>query len=130
MAEQSRESQQFSALYRWLGAVPIFAIFVVTAWFPTRATHFKDIFSSLRVDLPLTTKFTLFLSKIVSNYYGAALPVMFAICWLYFGWAAKKQERMVWFNVLAFLACVFLTLTVMGGLFVPELKILDALRKR
>ena len=128
MAEQN--PKQFSMLYRFLGAVPLFTIFTVVMLVPLRVTQLKDVFDSLRLSLPFPTTATWFFYKLVSKYYGLALPVMFSICWLYFGWAAKKRKRLMEFSTLAFLLCSFLTLIVMGGFFVAEWKILDALRRR
>ena len=123
-------SLQPSLFHRWLGAVPIFMTFVIVGYVSTRAADVSEYYARWRVDLPLPTIAALFLCKAMSQYYGLALPSMFTVCWLYFGWAAKKHNRLMWFNTLAFLVCIITALFLIGGLFLPYLKIEGSLRRK
>jgi hypothetical protein len=118
--------------HRWLGAVPMLMTFVVAAGI-ARAMDVMEYVNRIQlmgVELAKPTCAAIFLCQAMQHYYGLGLPAMFGLCWLHFGWAAKRQKRLMWFNILAVLVCVLTALILIGGLFLPYMQIQEALKRK
>lgn len=116
-------------LERWLGLVPILCVFGLCAWV-TSWPRYSELFANLRVDLPVFTKTAIALSSFLSSCYYLWLPVMFGIAYVYFAWACKKGDRHIWFSLLLTLAFFVLFFVFFDGIFLPLVKIQEALLKR
>lgn len=118
-----------SPLHRWLGAVPLFMIFIVLTWSVSLARRCGALYSRWKVDFPLPTKIALGLTEQMAFYYGLVLPVMFVLCWVYFGWGAKKGSRLVWFNLFFTIILLMVVFVFVGGIILPYFKIHSAMRR-
>jgi hypothetical protein len=118
------------ALHRWLGAIPLFSTFILMAWAAMNHEHIRSVYVALRVYLPLPTVLALQFTALMNRAYGVWLPLMFAACWLYFGWAAKTRNRLLWFNVFAAAVCIFAAVLLIGGIVLPFLKIQTTLLRK
>lgn len=108
---------------RWIGATPLFLAFAVLAFSLRNFATFKQMLLSLRIELPLPTRFALFSGQAVLDCYFLVMPVMFLLTWLHFGWAAKTRGRLLIANQTWFLFFVLVFLCFSIGLHVAFFKI-------
>jgi hypothetical protein len=123
------ENTHPSLSMRWLGAVPMFTTFAAVVWMSSRSHVMQDVCELYRIDLPLPTKLAFVIRGFMERYYGLMMPGMFAVCWLYFGWAAKNKKRLLWFSSVAFLVCALVVL-LMESSFLTSLKLHNSEHKR
>jgi hypothetical protein len=127
---ESSISQQPALVHRWLAAVPLFLIPLILVWALPRVDEFSQMIRELRLEIPILTKFALALGRLMSDYYFLFMPLLFILCWLHFGWAAKTRARLLWVLQVWFLLFVLTLVVFPVGYFLPMFKISTALRKK
>jgi hypothetical protein len=115
---------------RWIGAVPLFMLFLVNLASAARYQSLKQEFHRLRIDLPMPTNLALFWSGILVSYYFLWMPIMLGIGYFYFAWVARNHRRLMWVNLMCTALLLFSSLVLIGGMFLPYMKIQDVLRSK
>jgi hypothetical protein len=115
---------------RWIGAVPLFMLFLVNLASAARYQSLKQEFYRLRIGLPMPTNLALFWSGILVSYYFLWMPIMLGIGYFYFAWVAQNHRRLMWVNLMCTALLLFSSLVLIGGMFLPYMKIQDHLRDK
>ena len=98
MAEALASNVRPSMPARLLAAIPLFVLFLEFAFWTRAAPKFETMFREMDLgSLPASTECLLLIGHTFRDFYYLLTPVLFAVCWFYFAWGCKNQQRMLWF---------------------------------
>jgi hypothetical protein len=115
---------------RWLGAVPMFLVFLVIAQTAAYGQLLMDAARNYQTKLSLTTRVTAYWYQNVGHLYFIWMPAMLGCAWVYFAWASKSRRRMIWFNIASTAAFILVVLLLLGAPMLPIIDIKNQLRKK